>query len=331
MRKLLAVVLFVGLLATALPAAANDRVIFTDWSWESVQVHNRIAGYILEKGFDRDVHYAFSEEIPGVLGMERGDFHIAMEAWIDNAPGLFDRAMKGGDIVNLGRNFPDAPQGWYVPTYVIQGDPERGIEPMAPDLKSVKDLPKYWEVFKDPEQDHKGRLYNGPSGWNVSVVNEKKIEAYGLEDTYVAFYSGSASALATAIASNYEKGNPVLAYYWEPTPIIGMYDMTKLEEPPYDPKVWDTTGGCGFPTCRVQIIANSKFIEANPEIEALLKRYETTLEQTNAALAYMQGNEADVMKGAIWFLKNYPEDWKAWVADEGKIKKIEKALDKETL
>jgi hypothetical protein len=37
------------------------------------------------------------------------------------------------------------------------------------------------------------------------------------------------------------------------------------------------------------------------------------------------------MKGAIWFLKNYPEEWKAWVADEEKIKKIEKALDKETL
>src|SRR6056297_2020533 len=101
MKRLITAILLVCVFAVAAPAIAADRVIFTDWSWESVQVHNRIAGYILEKGFDREVHYAFSEEIPGVLGMERGDFHIAMEAWIDNAPGLFDRAMKGGDVVNL--------------------------------------------------------------------------------------------------------------------------------------------------------------------------------------------------------------------------------------
>jgi hypothetical protein len=30
-------------------------------------------------------------------------------------------------------------------------------------------------------------------------------------------------------------------------------------------------------------------------------------------------------------LKNYPEDWKAWVKDEAKIDKIEKALERETL
>ncbi len=331
MRKLFASFLFVCVFAAAPSALAKDRVIFTDWSWDSVQVHNRIAGYILEKGYDREVDYAFSEEIPGVLGIERGDFHIAMEAWIDNAPGLFDRAMNGGNVVNLGRNFPDAPQGWYVPTYVIEGDPERGIEPMAPDLKSVEDLPRYWELFRDPEQKNKGRLYNGPSGWNVSVINKKKLEAYGLDETYVAFYSGSASALATAIASNYEKGNPVLAYYWEPTPLLGMYDMTKLEEPAYDPDIWASTGGCDFPTCRVQIIANRDFIEANPEIEAMLRRYETTLEQTNAALAYMNKNGGGLMRGAIWFLKNHPEDWKSWVKDEKRIGKIENALAKETL
>jgi len=59
--------------------------------------------------------------------------------------------MARGTAIDLGPNFPDSTQGWYVPTYVIKGDKERGIEPMAPDLKTVEDMPKYWELFQNPQ------------------------------------------------------------------------------------------------------------------------------------------------------------------------------------
>lgn len=37
-------------------------------------------------------------------------------------------------------------QGSYVPRYLVEGDAERGIEPrLAPDLRSVTDLPRYVE------------------------------------------------------------------------------------------------------------------------------------------------------------------------------------------
>jgi glycine betaine/proline transport system substrate-binding protein len=46
--------------------------------------------------------------------------------------------------------FDDAAQGFYVPRYLVEGDAERGIEPLAPDLRSVSDLPRYAELFRDP-------------------------------------------------------------------------------------------------------------------------------------------------------------------------------------
>ncbi|WP_407058498.1 glycine betaine ABC transporter substrate-binding protein [Paracerasibacillus soli] len=46
-------------------------------------------------------------------------------------------------------NFADNDQGLYVPAYVIEGDEERGIEPLAPDLETVEDLKKYPHIFKD--------------------------------------------------------------------------------------------------------------------------------------------------------------------------------------
>lgn len=311
--------------------STESPVIFLDFSWESVQVHNRIAAYIIEKGFGRSVIYTFAEVVPGLMGLERGDVHIAMETWVDNAGEFWKKAEKRGKLRFLGKNFPDAPQGWYVPTYLIKGDPNRGIKPMAPDLKSVKDLSRYWELFRDPENPQKGRFYNGPTGWNVSVTNEKKMKSYGLNSRYTVFYCGSASALATAIASAYEKGKPVLAYYWEPTPILGMYDMTKLEEPPYDEKVWNTSGGCDFPASRVLKTINTVFAEENPEIENFLIKYETTMGETNTFLAYMKRESASSFEAAVWFLKHYSERWHQWLDDPLVIKNVEDALKNEKI
>src|SRR5699024_11288648 len=90
-------------------------------------------------------------------------------------------------------NFDDNFQGLYVPTYVIEGDPERGIEPMAPDLKYITDLPDYWELFKDPEDDSKGRVIGSISGWTVDEILFDGFEHYNLDESYNYFRPGSES------------------------------------------------------------------------------------------------------------------------------------------
>ena len=306
---------------------SDNKVAFADFSWESAQFHNRVAGFLIGHGWGKDIDYTFVEEIPGFMGLERGDLQIAMEAWVDNSASYWEKAQKRGKVVSLGKNYPDAPQGWYVPTYIIKGDKARGIEPTAPDLKSVTDLPKYWELFRDQEVKTKGRFNNGPSGWIISVTNAKRLKAYGLDKTFVNFYTGSGAALAASIAEAYEKGKAVLAYYWEPTPILGMYDMTKLQEPPYDEKIWDDTGACAIPKCRVFKIANLGFLKGNPGIKQMLERYSTTLELTNQALAYMKKNGATPEDTARWFLKGHSDLWESWVTDPGRQAKINSALE----
>ncbi|KUK57434.1 MAG: Putative ABC transporter, periplasmic substrate-binding protein [Synergistales bacterium 53_16] len=332
MKKASGIILavLVSLLCMSGGALAQEKnVTFVDFSWNSVQMHNRIAGFVLEHGYGFKPEYLFAESVPGLTGLAKGDVDIAMEMWVDNVLEWYNEAVgRNKAVIDLGPTFPDSPQGWYVPTYVIEGDPERGIEPMAPDLKSVFDLPKYWELFKDPENPKKGRFYNAIPGWVVHDINMKKLDAYGLTDTYQAFGPGSQTALATAIVTAYQRGNPVLAYYWEPEWIMGMLDMTRLEEPPYDPEKWGEgkSYGCAFPAARVHIGINTEFARKNPEILTFLANYETSLEQNNAALAYMQQEEATVEDAAIWFLKEYEDAWTKWIPDEETRKKVLEAL-----
>src|SRR5690554_5447052 len=125
--KTLLIALLVGVMAAG--SALAKEVVFADWSWDSALVHNRIAGFVAEHGFGYDVDYIFADTQPGFLGMRRGDIDVSMETWVDNIQDVWNEAIEEGTVVDLGPNFPNAPQGWYVPTYMIEGDAERGIEP----------------------------------------------------------------------------------------------------------------------------------------------------------------------------------------------------------
>jgi glycine betaine/proline transport system substrate-binding protein len=306
-------------------AAASKKFVLADVGWDSVQVHNRIAGFILENGYGYEVEYMPGETIPLFAGLARGDIDINMEVWVANQREAYDKAIKAGQVIDLGSNFPDSWQGWLVPTYMIKGDAKRGIKPMAPDLKSVKDLPKYWKLFKDPEDPSKGRFYNSVPGWECTKINTEKLKVYGLDKYYNDFITGSDAALNGSMAAAFKKGQPWFGYYWAPTWPLGKYDMTPLEEPPFNQAVWDKNYGCEYPSVKVNIVVHKSLPQKAPEIMEFLMEYETTQAMANKFLAYMQEKKATKKDAALWFLKNYRDVWHGWVPSEV-MKKVEAAL-----
>ena len=58
----------------------------------------------------------------------------------------------------------------------------------------------------------------------------------------------------------------------------------------------------------------------------LVSKYQTSLEENNDFLAYMQENNGDAQEAAIYFLKKYPERWKSWIPEEV-AQKVEQALN----
>lgn len=296
-------------------AAQGEKptIILSDAGWDSLRFHNDVAALIIENGYGYKTEVTTGSTPVVLTGLKNGDIDILMEVWADTIKEEYEEMIKNNQVEELSVNFGDSMQGIYVPTYVIKGDPARGISPTAPDLKSITDLPKYKGVFPDAEDNTKGRIYGSIPGWAVDEIITKKIENYGLDQTFNIFRPGSDAALSTSLVQAYEKGIPWVGYYWEPTWVIGKYDMTLLEEPPYDEKVWNENYLCAFPSSPVTIAVNKGLNEKAPDIVSFLKNYKTDSALTSAALAYMQDNDATSRDTAIWFLKENRDLWTQWV------------------
>lgn len=299
--------------------------VFADAGWDSIRVHNAIARYIIEKGYGYETDEITGSSSITLQGLIQGDIDIYMEAWTDNYKDVYNSGIESGDIVELSVNFDDNAQGLYVPTYIIKGDAEKGIDPIAPHLKSVKDLPEYWEVFRDPDNPQKGRIYGSPPNWFADEVLRGKFETYGLNENFDYFNPGSDTALSTSLVSAVQKGEPWIGYYWEPTWIMGKYDMTLLEDDPYTIEKWEDGYACEFPGVKVTVAVNKEMVEKAPEVVEFLKNYETSSELTNKMLAYMQENDAEADETAKWFLKEYVDLWSRWLPEDV-VSKVKEAL-----
>ncbi|MBS4208666.1 ABC transporter substrate-binding protein [Bacillus sp. FJAT-50079] len=289
---------------------------FADAGWDSIRFHNSVAQQIIEEGYGYDTEVTNGTTAATIQALQQGDINVYMEIWTDNIKDVYEKAIDKGDIVKLATNFDDNAQGLYVPTYVIEGDAERGIEPVAPDLKTVEDLKKYPEIFKDPEDTNKGRVVGAPSSWVVSEHLDEKLKTYGLDEQFNYLAPGSDSAIVASLASAYQKGEPWVGYYWSPTWVTAGYDLTLLEDHPYEESVWEENKGTEFPPNDVVVAVHKDLPTQAEDVVAFLKNYETSNELTEKALDYMEENDVEADEAAIWWMKEYEDIWTKWVPDE---------------
>jgi len=337
------IVVSLASLAGTASAAAHDcpfdrTVVFADFDWDSAMLLNGIARTILEEGFGCTTDAFPGSTIPMYQAAIRGDIDVLMEVSKVNIPDFWPGALADGSVVELTEVFDDAVQGFYVPRYVIEGDAERGIEASAPDLRSVFDLPRYAELFRDPEQPDRGRLHNCILGWQCELINTVKFYAYGLDEAYVTFEPGTAVALATSMETAYVRGEPWLGYYWAPTWLLGQLDMVLLEEPPYTEACWDHISAhldtpeqaelaCAYPEAAAAIVVGAAFhAEASDAVLGFLSAMRVPTDTISELLAHMQETGDDPLGAARTFLAERRDAWTHWV-DEAVAERVLAALD----
>ena len=310
------------LLCVCLPLQAADKELpnkdktikFADLGWDSIRFHNAVAGTIAERVYGYHWEEIPSTTIVGHEALIKGDIDLEMEVWTANLPD-YAGDMQKKRLTELGINFDDNAQGFYVPRYVLEGDPKRNLAPLAPDLRSVADLAKYPHLFPDPEKPGRGRIYGGITGWGITEIMKKKVAHYGLAKQFTYMETGTDAALSASITSAYDRGEAIVAYYWEPTWLMGKYDMVLLKDAPFDAKLWPL-GACECPPVTVTVCANNHFAKKNPELCQILAKYRTSSALTSKALAYMQKHNTTYKETALWFIQEHGDLVRTWMTEE---------------
>ena len=296
------------------PKSKTKTITFADVGWDSILFHNAVSGTVAEEVFGYNWTEVSGSTPITHEAVKKGEIDVHMEVWTDNLPN-YASDIAAGSLKELGVNFGDNAQGFYVPRYVIEGDASRGIEPMAPDLKTVADLKDYAHLFKDPENPSKGIIYGGIAGWEITDIMHKKYLHYGLDEGYNYLEPGTDAATSAVLVSAYDKGDPVVAYYWEPTWLLGKYDFVLLEDEPYDEALY-FEGKCACPSVRVTVCVSNDFYKSDPAFCEFLSHYQTSSALTSEALAYMEETDADYKAAAKWFLNQHRDMVETWLTAE---------------
>ncbi|WP_210713527.1 ABC transporter substrate-binding protein [Pseudomonas sp. MWU349] len=311
-------------LSTVQPVVAAPQPIhFADLNWESGSLITEILRIMVEQGYGLPTDTLPGTTITLETALANNDIQVIGEEWAGRSP-VWVKAEAEGKVQALGDTVKGATEGWWVPEYVIKGDPAKGIKPMAPELRSVTDLARYKDVFKDPESPDKGRFLNSPIGWTSEIVNQQKLKAYGLQDSYVNFRSGSGAALDAEISSAIRRGKPILFYYWSPTPLLGRFKLVQLQEPPFDAQAWKTLTDADNPNprptrslaSRLSIGVSTPFQQQYPQLAQFFAKVDLPIEPLNHALAQMSENHSAPRDVARAFLKQHPDVWRTWVPQD---------------
>ena len=82
------------------PAVAKKTIIFADLGWDSAQVHNRIAGIVVEKGLGYPIKFVQGETImlnTALIQAKGGEApNVNMETWTENWQELYDEGLAKG-------------------------------------------------------------------------------------------------------------------------------------------------------------------------------------------------------------------------------------------
>src|SRR3546814_4081538 len=108
------------------------------------------------------------------------------------------------------------------------------------------------------------------SDWSADVCSS---------DLYTNFRAGTGAALDAAISSAYDRGQPILFYYWQPAGLMAKYKFHKIEQDPFNQQCWDTiVSGKGelcssdFLLARLAVAVSAPFATQNPELMAFFEK-----------------------------------------------------------
>ena len=150
----------------------------------------------------------------------------------------------------------------------------------------------------------------------------------------------SLAVQAAALAAAQERGQPVFAYHWSPTAVVGAYEWHALEEPAYSDACWERITGaiedggpaleeaCAYERVPIEALAHAGLQAKAPDVLTMLQRMFVGLDPLNETLAWAEEHAIgdDWEQAAVHYLRTNEERWRDWVTPQA-FERINEALD----
>lgn len=304
------VAVLVLLACAAPPESEKQPLVFGDLGWDSALLQNRIAQYLVEKGYGYPTVVVPGGTIDLFEAQRRGEVDVLMEIWIPNHLERWQEATWAGEIVTLGASLSKLTQSAFmIPAYLQEAHPE---------LDNVADLgeERFRALFATGADGGSVRLISCPDGWACNEVNRAQIEGYGLSEHLEVVTPASESELHQGLFDAYGRGEAWLGYLDSVMAPSLKLDMVRLEEPAYTEECWVTTKACAYANTTLLITVLPDVLLETPEVAGMLQNWFLESDVYSSMALRRLDRSAGYGDTAIWWLENHDDIWRHWVTED---------------
>ena len=289
-------------------------------SWVEEHFQTEIVKIGLEKlGYQVETPQEI-EYPPIYISVANGDLDYSVVYYNPGHNEFFKNAGGETKLEGVGVLTPDGIQGYQI-------DKKTADKYKITNIEQLKD-PKIAKLF-DSDGDGKANLVGCNAGWACELVIDHHLDAYGLKNT-VEHDRGQYTALLANSITRYKQGEPIIFYAYNPHWISAILkpdqDVVWLDVPFTSlPKEMeqstekDTTvngRNHGFPKTQQSILANKKFLDANPKAKRWFELVKIPAEDINQESLRIKDGEnkpKDIQRHAQEWVVNNQELFDSWI------------------
>jgi glycine betaine/proline transport system substrate-binding protein len=277
--------------------------------WSASRLNVEVAKIIIESELGHTVNITEVNENDAMFtGLADGSLDAVLEIWPSGVTDAETAFFDAGTVEDLGPLGAVGKIGWWVPSYVIDENPE---------LATWEGFssPEAAELFATAETGDLGRfLGTDPS---YAQYDEQIITNLGLP--FQVQFSGSEPATVAELDARVAAGEPVVMYWWTPTAAVAKYDLVNVALPAYNDECGASAaagdGGvdCDYPEDVLFKAASSGLAEKAPDVYAFLQKFTITTEDQLSMLPPMEIDGEDPAKVAADWVAANESVWSAWL------------------
>ncbi len=286
---------------------AGDTISIAVNPWTGSAANANVAKVIMEQEMGCTVELVEIDEFAQFPALSTNELQATLEVWPSGHAEDYATYIEGGQgVVDAGELGVIGKIGWYVPTYMVEENP---------DLATVDGIAANASMFATAETGDKGQFLGGDPSF--VQFDQQIIDSLGLDLQVV--YAGSEAALITELETAYENQDPLLFYFYKPHWVFADYDLTEVALPEVTAECTEAAAGdgagynCDYPEDVLYKAFNEGLAESDPAAFEFLSNlsYTNEVQEAIAHLIDVEGM-APEDAAAQWVAEN--EDvWSAWV------------------